>query len=72
MYNANMASGGTHEGACFYFHMIQISILLDEDKYLEKEITHLFNEVSIFYVKFEKKNNKTKQNQALNKLEHAP
>ena len=32
-----------------------ISILLDEDNNLEEEITNLFNEVSIFIFKFEKK-----------------
>ena len=42
-----------------------ISILLDEDNDLEEEITHLFNEVSIFIFNFEK--NPT-TNQALNIL----
>ena len=42
-----------------------ISILLDEGNDLEEEITHLFNEVSIFIFKF-KKNPTT--NQALNIL----
>ena len=32
-----------------------ISILLDEDKDLEEEITHLFNTVNIFIFKFERK-----------------
>ena len=31
-----------------------ISILLDEDNGLKEEITHLFNEISIFIVKFQK------------------
>ena len=31
-----------------------ISFLLDEDNDLEEEITHLYNEVSIFILKFEK------------------
>ena len=31
-----------------------ISILLDEDNGLKEEITHLFNEISVFIVKFQK------------------
>ena len=41
-----------------------VSVLLVEDSDLEEEITHLFNEASVFIFKFEK--NTT--NQALNKL----
>ena len=41
-----------------------VSILLVEDNDLEEEITHLFNEASIFIFKFEK----TATNQALNIL----
>ena len=36
-----------------------ISILLNENNDLEEEITHLFNEVSIFIFKFEKPHNQS-------------
>ena len=39
------------------FDLDQISFLLDEDNDLEKIITHLFGEVSIFSFKFEKTHN---------------
>ena len=56
MYIVNMASGCTHEEASFVSldDLDNISILLDEDNGLEEKITHLFNEVSIFILKFEK------------------
>ena len=52
-----MASGCTHEVASFVSSddLDNISISLDGDNDLEEEITHLFNEVSIFIFKFEKK-----------------
>ena len=52
-----MASGCTYEEASFVSldNLDNISVLLDEDIDLEEEITHLFNEVTIFYFKFEKK-----------------
>ena len=51
-----MASGCTYEEASFVSldNLDNISVLLDEDIDLEEEITHLFNEVTIFYFKFEK------------------
>ena len=54
MYIVNMASSHTHD---------EISFLLDEDNALEEVITHLFNEVIIFIIKFEK--NKTKKTQPI-------
>ena len=36
-----------------------ISILLDEDSNFDEEITHLFNEASIFIFKFKKKHNQS-------------
>ena len=51
MYIANFASGHTHDEA---------SLLLNQDNALEEVITHLFNEVNTFIIKFEK--NKTKKN----------
>ena len=55
----NMPSGCTHKEASFLFldYFGNISILLDEDNDLEDEITNLFNELSIFIFKFEKKHN---------------
>ena len=60
MYIVNMASGCTHEEASFVSldDLDNISILLDEDNGLEEKITHLFNEVSIFILKFEKTPNR--------------
>ena len=54
-----MVSGCTHKEASFVSldDLDKIFILLDEDYDLEEEITHLFNEVSIFILKFEKKYN---------------
>ena len=49
-----MASGCTHEEASFVSLGDNVSNLSDEYNDLEKEITHLFNEVSIFIFKFEK------------------
>ena len=59
-----MALGGTDEGALFVSldDFDNISILLDEDNDLKKEIPHLFNEV--FLVSILKK--KPTKNQALN------
>ena len=66
MYIVNMASSCTHEKASFLYldDLDEISTLLDEDNDLEEEITHLFNEVSVFIFKSEKKPPTT--NQALN------
>ena len=53
-----MASGCKHEEVSFaYLHNLDnIPILLDKKNIdLKKEITHLFNGVSIFIFKFEKK-----------------
>ena len=52
-----MALGCTHKEASIVSldNLNNISILLDEDNDLEEEITHLFNEVSNFLFKFEKK-----------------
>ena len=56
-----MASDCTYEEASFVSldNLDNISVLLDEDIDLEEEITHLFNEVTIFYFKFEKKHNQS-------------
>ena len=66
MYIVNMASSCTHEKASFLYldDLDEIFTLLDEDNDLEEEITHLFNEVSVFIFKSEKKTPTT--NQALN------
>ena len=58
MYIVNMASGCTNQEGLFVSSddLDNISILIDEDKYLDEEITHLFNKVNIFTFKFEKKN----------------
>ena len=52
-----MSSICAHDEASFVSSddLDSISILLDEDNNLEEEITNLFNEVSIFIFKFEKK-----------------
>ena len=52
-----MASGCTHEEASFVFQddLDNIFNLLHKVNNLEKEVTHLSNEVSIFIFKFEKK-----------------
>ena len=57
MYIIYLSSGCTHEEALFVSlgDLDNISILLHEDNDLEEEISHLFNEVSIFIFKFEKK-----------------
>ena len=54
MYIVNVDSGCTYEEASFLslYDLDKISILLDEDNDLEKEFTHLFNEVGIFIFKF--------------------
>ena len=64
MYIVNTASGCTHEEASFLSldDLDNISILLDEDSDLEEEITYLFDEISSFILKFEKKNKKKQQN----------
>ena len=54
MYLANLASGHTHDEA---------SLLVNQDNDLEEVITHLFNEVNTFIIKFEK--NKTKKTQPI-------
>ena len=66
MYIVNLASGCTHEEASFVSldDLENISILLHEDNDLKEKLTHLFKEVSVFILKFEK--NTT--NQALNIL----
>ena len=60
------SSGCIHKEASFVSldDLDKISVLLDEDNDLEEEITHLFNEISIFISKFEKNT----ANQALNLL----
>ena len=60
MYIVNTASGCTHEEASFLSldDLDNISILLDEDSDLEEEITYLFDEISSFILKFEKKTKK--------------
>ena len=60
-----MASGCTHEEASFVSlnDLDKISILLGKDNDLEKYITHLFNEVSIFIFKL-KKTKKNPHNQS--------
>ena len=52
-----MTSGCTNEKPSFACldDLENIPILLDEDNDLEEEITNLFNEVSIFICKSEKK-----------------
>ena len=52
----NMDSACTLEEALFLSldNFVNISILLDKDNDLEEEITHLFDEVRIFILKFEK------------------
>ena len=52
----NMESACTLEEALFLSldNFVNISILLDKDNDLEEEITHLFDEVRIFILKFEK------------------
>ena len=57
MYIVKMASGCTNQEGLFVSSddLDNISILIDEDKYLEEEITHLFNKANIFTFKFEKK-----------------
>ena len=59
-----MVSGGTHEEALLVSSedLDNISILLDQDNNLEEESTHLFNEVSIFIFKFQKKPPQNKHN----------
>ena len=66
MYIENMAPGCTPEEASFVSldDFDNISILLDEDNDLVEEITHLFNEVSIFIFKVVRNTN----NKALNML----
>ena len=60
MYIEHMASGGTEEASFVSLDDLDnISILLDKDNDLEEEITHSFNEVSIFVFKFEKKHNQS-------------
>ena len=55
MYIEHMASGGTEEASFVSLDDLDnISILLDKDNDLEEEITHSFNEVSIFVFKFKK------------------
>ena len=44
---------GLHTRGSFV-NFVNISILLDKDNDLEEEITHLFDEVRIFILKFEK------------------
>ena len=58
MYILNIASNRTHEEALFVSldKLDNISTLLDKDNDLEEEITHVFNELSIFIFKFRKKN----------------
>ena len=52
----NMDSACTLEEALFVSldNFAKISILLDKDNDLEEQITHLFDEVNIFILKFEK------------------
>ena len=52
----NLDSACTLEEALFLSldNFVNISILLDKDNDLEEEITHLFDEVRIFILKFEK------------------
>ena len=68
MYNVNRASGQKHQEASFVSldDLGNISISLNKDNDLEEKITNLFNEVSIFIFKFEKK---PTTNQALNILQ---
>ena len=54
-----MASGCIHKEALFLFlfDLDHVSFLLDKYNDLEKIMTHLFGEVNIFSLKFEKKHN---------------
>ena len=54
-----MASGCIHKEVLFLFlfDLDHISFLLDKYNDLEKIMTHLFGEVNIFSLKFEKKRN---------------
>lgn len=54
-----MASGCIHKEALFLFlfDLDHVSFLLDKYNDLEKIMTHLFGEVNIFSLKFEKKRN---------------
>ena len=67
MYILNIALACTHEEASFVSlnDFDNISILLGKNNDLEKYITHLFNEVSIFIFKL-KKTKKT-HNQSVSK-----
>ena len=55
------SSGCIHKEASFVSldDLDKISVLLEEDNHLEEEITHLFNEISIFISKFEKKHSQS-------------
>ena len=59
MYIVNMDLVCTHEETSFVSldGLDNISILLDKDNDLEEEITYLYNKVSLFIFKFEKKHN---------------
>ena len=51
--------GCPQEEASFVYidDLDNISFSLDKENYLEEDLAHLFNESSIFTVKFQKKNN---------------
>ena len=55
----NVTAGCAHKESPFVSldYLDNIFILLDEGNNLEKDITHLYNEVSISLFKFEKKHN---------------
>ena len=67
-----MASGFTGDEASFVSldDLDNISILLDEGNDLEEEISHLFNEVSTFIFKFEKKHNQSGSKYALSDFKY--
>ena len=52
MHIVKMVSRCTHEEASFVFldDLENISILFDEDNYLEEKITHIFHEVHVFFI----------------------
>ena len=52
MHIVKMVSRCTHEEASVVFldDLENISILFDEDNYLEEKITHIFHEVQVFFI----------------------